>query len=209
VPGPDGKKRLRKYEFIVPYDRHPESHILAEFGLPAMIYENKSIPITPSPGIFEGPYMRAMIYNRKKDVAFRNYLYIPALATMGMEIPSKIQYPKNLQEYKVDGSSPEGKNCSRLSSGEHLRVVFSPPAEGDVLEICADSNDEYEVEVQYTDGRSEKLKVPIQQGDRLGRRILSLDNSERTSCVRAIIISPVVGDGNYAVGHVYVYKDNW
>ena len=42
VPGPDGKKRLRKYEFIIPYDKCPEALIVAKFGPPAVTYELES-----------------------------------------------------------------------------------------------------------------------------------------------------------------------
>ena len=127
----------------------------------------------------------------------------------GKELPSKIEYPRNLQMYKLEGAPSNSPGCSILSPGEHLRVVFNPPAEGDVLDICADGDDEYEAEVQYTDGHRETVKVPVQKGYGLARRILALDNPEGKSRVYAITIRPVAGDGKYSVGHVYVYKDNW
>ncbi len=202
-------KRLRKYEFIVPYDGLSERFITEKFGHPAKIYENPSISIRPVGGIFEGPVMRVMIYNRKSDIGFRNYLYIPMLILTKMPMPSRIQNPRNLQQYKLEGKVYNIQNCSVLSPGEYLKVEFNPPAEGDILEICAESNNIYEIEVQYTDGRKEKLQVPVQQGYGLSRRLLSLNNSEGNSQVSFIIIHPIAGEDKYVVGHVYVYKDNW
>jgi len=194
-PGQTGTPRLRKYEFIVPFQDCPPDRIIAKFG--------------PPESVFRGQGLVAMIYNRRTDVAFRNFLYIPVLRAMGIAPPSTVKSPTGLQEYKADGLPYNHPGCSLIPVNGSLDVVFDPPAEGDVLEVSADGNDEYEADVRYADGRSETLKLAVSSEAGLQRRFLRLSSLTGTPRVKGVTIRPVAGDGVHSVGHVYVYNDNW
>jgi hypothetical protein len=196
-PGQAGGQMLRKYEFIIPSRIFPSclpERIIARFGPPVA---------------YDGPAGQALIYNRKSDVAFRNFLHMPVILGMGMKPPSTIKSPANLQEYKKEGLPYDHPGCSIIPVGGSLEVLFDPPAEGDVLEISADNNDEYEAEVRYVGGRSESLKLPTVWENGMQRRFLSLSSSEGIPKVQGLTIRPLRGDGVYSIGHVFVYRDSW
>ncbi len=204
-----GRKRLRTYEFIVPYESFPEDVIISKFGPPADVYEDPSGLVEPGAGVYEGQAPRALIYNRPGDVAFRNYLYIPALAAMRMSPPSLILRPGNLQQYKADGTKRDAGGCTAVPVGDELTVTFSSPAAGDVLEICAAGDSQFEVHVHYTDGRSETLYIGAVRQEGLARRIMGLREAGPDSGIARIGLKAAAGnDGECIVGHVYVFRDN-
>jgi len=198
-PGPAGAYALRRYEFIVP-------HMIE---LPALLPERVIAKFGPPAAVYQGRTVMAMIYNRKSDVAFRNFLRTRILQEMGKLPPSTIKSPANLREYKPEGLPYDTAGCSIIPGGGRLDVVFDPPGEGDVLEISADNNDQYEAQVRYTDGRSETFNLPLVPENGLRARFLSLSSPQGLPKVQALTIRPLAGDGAYSVGHVFVYEDNW
>jgi len=216
------RPRLRRYEFIVPYSKFPAAAVVARFGPPAAVYGEAVVRTKPDPAIYEGPALQALVYDRKSDVAFHNFLYMPVIAETDAEPPSTVKSPPNLQKFKFDGLPTDYPGCSTIPAGGSLEVVFDPPAEGDVLEISADYNDEYEAQVRYLDGRSETLKLPVVPGVGLQRRFLLLSRGLPAAInrggdpslqgmpkVQGLTIRPISGDGAYSVGHVFVYQDSW
>jgi hypothetical protein len=209
VRDPDGRVRLRRYEFLVPYDKFQAVVALARFGPPAGVHEARVAPPHPNGAVFEGPRVRAMMYNRKSDLAFRNYLFIPVLAELGRGLPSHVKTPANLQIFKQEKPHYDDPNCSVIPRDGRLEVVFDPIAKGDVLEISADGNSEYAVEVRRDDGTVENLTAPSMKRPGMLRRFLPLSTLGGVPRVSGLTIRLVSGDGPNSIGHVFIYKDNW
>ena len=90
-----------------------------------------------------------------------------------------------------------------------LEVLFEPPAFGEVIEISADANDEYEIIVFSGSHRVAMLRAPAVPGcDGMQARYLLLPVHADERGVDKLLIRPVSGDGRCSVGHVFIYEDS-
>jgi len=123
--------------------------------------------------------------------------------------------PASLARPKPGGSAWDSASGGIIPATGELLVRFDPPAGGDLLDIAADNNDEYEVRFYGPDPGGNgappmaSLVVPKVTARGVRSRILPIPGSARNRPVARLVIRPVSGDGFYGVGHVFIYEDTW
>ncbi|MFB3787070.1 MAG: hypothetical protein ACE15F_11955 [bacterium] len=192
---PAGTGRYPEYQFIV-MDRMQKNRVLEEFGEPAFQQNCQGSEI--------------YIYNRRQDYKFRNFLR----ARVSRDLHAPVE-PASLAIPKPDGSGWDSASGGIIPATGELVVRFDPPARGDLLEISADNNDEYEVRLYGPDSGADgslplgTVRIPKVGARGLRARILPLPDSAQNRPVSSVVIRAVSGDGFYGVGHVFIYKDTW
>lgn len=192
---PGRKGRFPGYQFIVT-DRMQTNRILEEFGEPAFRQPCRGSEI--------------FIYNRQEDYRFRNYLR----SRLSRDLHAPVE-PASLALSKPDGAAWDTAAVGIIPATGELSVRFDPPALGNLLEIAADNNDEYEVRIYGPDREADdapllgSVVVPKVTARGLRSRILPLPESAQTQSVARVVIRPIAGDGFYGVGHVFIYEDTW
>jgi len=191
APAREGGK-FPKYDFILVT---PKTRNLVEsrFGEPAASEYCSGVEV--------------YVYNRESDVAFRNFLRAPALALVG-KAPHAPTMPASLSVYKESGTAWDAEGRVMIPADGELTAEFDTPAAGEVLEIAASGNDEYRVAFYLSDTLLDEMTAPAMEQDSLQIRYLLLPESLRKKPFNRLVIRPVGGDGDYSVGHVFVYDDS-
>ncbi len=150
------------------------------------------------------------VYNRKRDVAFRNFLRVPALMAADAEMPLSPHIPEALGSYAPNGTTWNSPGAITIPEGEELVVLFQKKVSGEVLEIAADGNDRYEV-LFFNDQMQVGDKVFVQNAvaTNLQVRYLLLPDSFHSNSFNRLLIRPVEGDGQHSIGHIFLYEDSY
>ncbi len=180
------------YTFIVT-NGLSKDQMLSRFGDPAIRYDCDGLKI--------------YVYNRQEDTAFRNYLR--TRVTDDYHAPAQ---PNRLQHPKKDGTSWDAKGNIVFDQNEEISVKFNPPAEGNLLELSADNNDEYDIELYSTSEKSDhlflgRITAPKVLLPGLQKRYVFLPESLKGHEISKLMIKPGRGDNHYSVGHVFIYED--
>lgn len=190
----EGSGQYPKYQFILT-EQLSKAEIEARFGQPAI---RKQCPGT-----------EIYIYNRKSDVAFRNFLRIPATIAAKVSVPSSILSPKSLRKYVPNGKRwNEPGNVIIPKNGE-VSVQLDPPVVSEILEIAADSNDDYVVNFFMDQTRLGQLTVPMIPKPGIQARYLPLPKSILGKPFNRLVVQPLQGDGAYSVGDIFFYNDSY
>jgi hypothetical protein len=182
-----------KYQFIMT-EHLSKPEIETRFGKPAIRKQ------CPGSEIY--------IYNRKSDVAFRNFLRIPATIAAKMPVPSSILSPKSLRKYARNGKPWNERGNVIIPKNGELSVKLDPPVVSEILEIAADSNDEYVVDFFRDETILGQLAVPRMPEQGIQARYLPLPKSILGKAFNRLVIRPLQGDGAYSVGDIFFYNDS-
>ena len=182
-----------KYQFILT-ERLSKPEIEIRFGKPAI---RKECPGT-----------EIYIYNRKSDVAFRNFLRIPTTIAAKVSVPSSILSPKSLRKYVPNGQPWDAPGNVIIPRNGELSVKLDPPVVSEILEIAADSNDEYVVDFFRNETILGQLTVPRMPQMGIQARYLPLPKSILGKPFNRLVVRPLQGDGAYSVGDIFFYNDS-
>jgi len=152
------------------------------------------------------------VYNRERHVAARQWLRLQASILTGQDRPPWMYRPLNSPPYTPDGTGLYSDETLLLEEGQEAEFPFNPPARGQILEVAADFNDEYNVSFWRGSkliGQAALLKV---WGHGLQARQIKLPPSLSRQPIDRITIQPRrasggYGDGQYGLGHVRIYSD--
>jgi hypothetical protein len=151
---------------------------------------------------FEG--LEVWVYDRAADIQLRHFAHGEALALLGR--PTSAAKPAFLADFHADGAPWTVDDPGVLPSDGRLRAVFDPPVRGDVLEVAADADDAYEVEVYDSTGAVGRVEVrAYPQRAHMQRRFLRLPES--LCDVARLEFRPCAGGGVHCLGHVVVHED--
>ena len=188
-----GSEQYPKYQFILT-NGLSKAEIEARFGKPAV---QKACPGT-----------EVYVYNRKSDVAFRNFLRLPATITAQQGIPLSILSPKNLRQYVFNGTNWNAPANVIIPKNGEVSFQVDPPAVSEILEISADSNDTYGVDFFMDKTLLGHLPVSTVPKPGMQARYLSLPESMLGKPFNRLVIRPQEGDGSYSVGDIFFYNDS-
>lgn len=195
---PEDKTTFPNYQFIIT-DRLQRKLIETRFGKPAHIERCTGMEI--------------YIYNRSEDWAFRNFLRQFFMKEEDSKTIFRPLDPRPLQRYKPIGIPWNQRDNIIMSEGRELLVHFPPQTTGDILEISADRDDEYEITFFHQWMGSnlvpvpETLHVPAGKGDGLDIRYVKIPNKAAAEPFAALRIIPAKGDHRYSIGHLFIYTD--
>lgn len=143
-----------------------------------------------------------LVYNRSTDVAFRNFLRIPALLANGLPLPSSVAATSLVNEWR-----PESTQAGPWLSSGPIQLTLQAPARGDVLELSTDSSVTLLVTLANERGERSELLVPpvAQQG--LRTRYLSVPPNLAHTPIQRITIQIAAEPAGFHLGHLFVYLD--
>lgn len=154
-----------------------------------------------------GHSIEIYIYDREDDVAFRNFLRIPAMLALGMDLPSSPVEPERLGSYTPNDTPRNSADTFVIPEGGDLIVRFDPPAAGSIMEIAADGDDTYTFELFMDDQGMGEMIAPPASKKGIQIRYLWLPDSARMKPIDRLVIHPAGGDDRYVLGHIYIYED--
>jgi hypothetical protein len=189
--GPNNR-HYPEYRFILTNELAHEQ-IRLRFGSPALRKECHGVEI--------------YIYDRKTDLSFRNFLRVPAVIASGEQMPISPTSPECLGQYKANGGAWDAPGNVIISDGGHVSVLFATPAIGESGEIAADE-DEYEMEFFNNEEAVGTLTVPTVPYRGIQARYVALPETIARKPFDRLVIRPLRGDGNYSIGHIFVYSDS-
>jgi hypothetical protein len=149
------------------------------------------------------------IYNRESDIAFRNFLRLPAYLALGRELPSSPVSPESLGIFKAEGASWDAPGNVVIPEDGRLVARFDPPVANEIIEIAADGDDEYLIHFLSGETLLGSLIVPLTSKPDIQIRYLRLPGSVRKKSFDRLEIQPTRGDGNYSIGHIFLYDDSY
>ncbi len=190
----EGSGQYPKYQFILT-NNLSKAEIEARFGKPSV---RKACPGT-----------EVYIYNRKSDVAFRNFLRLPATIADQQDIPSSILSPKSLRQYVPNGTKWDAPENFIIPKNGEVSFQLEPPVVSEILEIAADSNDTYLVDFFMDKTLLGHLPVSTIPEPGIQTRYLSLPKSILGRPFNRIVIRPQQGDGSYSIGDIFFYNDSY
>lgn len=192
-PGTPGSP-MRPYQFILVDEALSERKIIERFGEPAARYD--------------GATVHALIYNRRSDVAFRNFLRLPVLHRLHEDFGSRVRTPAELGLFRHDGFPVSYPGNVVVPPHTTLTVTFDPPAKGDVFEIAGEAGNSWEVEFFSGDRSAGSVRVGAVAGPEIQRRILFVPPEAAARGVSRIGIRSLREDAPSVLGHVAVYPDS-
>lgn len=183
----DRGRSYPRYDFVVAAEI-PRERIVARFGPPAASRACAGFEV--------------LVYNRSTDIAFRNFIRIPALAANDLPPPSMLAESARHNVWRPDGAPAE----SALSFGP-ATFSFEPPAQGDVLELSAEGGATLLVDVENNNGERATLTAAPIAGPGLRARYLPLPPQLSATPIRRLTVRDGDGRGDFHVGHVFLYLD--
>jgi hypothetical protein len=153
--------------------------------------------------------IEANVYNRESDIAFRNFLRLPAYIALGRELPSSPVSPESLGIFKPEGASWEAPGNVIIPEDGKLVARFDPPVANEIIEIAADGDDEYSIHFLSGETVLGSLIVPLTSKPDIQIRYLRLPEAVRNKSFDRLEIQPSKGDGHYSVGHIFLYDDSY
>lgn len=181
------------YRFILT-DRLLKADIEQKFGPPAVQQDCHGMEI--------------YIYNRESDVAFRNFLRIPAIIANGREVPLSLISPEGLRRYTPNGTPWNAPGTVIIPESGEVSFRFDSSVVSEILEIAAGHNDEYTVDFSMNETLLGSLLVPVIPGPGIQARYLSLPKSMLGKPFDRFVVRPLHGDGAYSIGHIFLYEDS-
>lgn len=180
-----------RYDFMVAADGQ-SAQITARLGPPAAKWAC--------------PGFTVLIYNRPTDLAFRNFLRIPALAANGRPPPSTLAESALHNIWRPAGTlvPPD----SALSSGP-VTLALQPLAQGNVLELAVDPAVALSIEFE-SENRERALLRAEPLADR-GAQVLYIPVPPQLSgsAIRHIRVWASDGRSDFRLGHLFLYDDAW
>ena len=191
IPGGNNAK-YPKYEFILVTPSTRQT-VAEKFGKPAAVEYCDGLEVH--------------LYDRKSDVAFRNFLRVPALMINDRDLPASPSSPEYLSLYKPDGSASSAPGNLEIPADGDVSIQFDPPARGEIIEFAADSDGEYLLHFLAKDKPIDTLTVPKGAGAGLKIRYLLLPESIKEEPFDTLVIHNLASVGATRVGHIFIYDD--
>ncbi len=189
LPPPGDPRSHARYDFIVP-SRFPPEQIARRFGAPAE-------------ADLCGP-LRVMLYDRDEDLAFRNFIRLPALLAAGRALPAKASSPPGMPRYVEEGLPVAEARTAFVEPGEPLLVSLERPTAGDVLEIAYAGSQPISVVARRSAGdERHALELPPKDAATMSIAYLALPGGPEALWDRFEIRS----DATASIGHLQVYPD--
>jgi hypothetical protein len=183
------------YDFLV--CRHEDQQQMVDhFGPPAAVEVGSNLKF------------RILIYNRRSDVAFRNYGRVAALHAAHLKLPRKIINHPVLNELKDDGCAWNSKGVIAIPPGRQLALNIAPPLGGDLLQIMTNARYEYQIEFRLGPSRVGSFQLPAMKVPGMRLQEIPLESITGGKPFDTIIITPPEGPGDYSVGTVIVLPDS-
>jgi hypothetical protein len=171
-----------------------ERKIIERFGEPAARYD--------------GDTVHALIYNRRSDVAFRNFLRLPVLHRLHEGFGCRVRTPGELGLFRNDGFPVSYPGNVVVPPRVTLTVTFDPPAKGEVFEMSGEAGGSWEVEFFTGERSAGVVRVGAVPGPGIQRRILFVPPGAAAGGVSRIGIRSLREDAPSVLGHVAVYPDS-
>lgn len=191
----NNRERFARGELSAGYPRYDffitgfftREELLARFGPPAQERLCHGVPV--------------LVYNRPGDLAFRNFIRVPALLDAGRAPPTEVLGLPEGNRWRSDGAA-----LPAPQPADALVLPFARPVRGDVLELSADGAHAFAVTLQTASGATYVAQVPQVLGPGCRARFVRLPRD-----LGAIIQATVrrsAGVGPAAVAHLFVYQDS-
>lgn len=174
--------RYPRYDFIL-LGFFNRAELLARFGPPAGERRCDGVPI--------------LLYNRPEDLAFRNFVRVPALVDAGRAPPTEVLGLPEGNRWR-----PDGDPLPAPQPTDALVLPFARPVSGDVLELSADGAHAFAVTLQTATGATHGVQVPPVPGAGCRARHVRLPRD-----LGPITQATVRKSAGAAVAHLFVYED--
>ena len=186
------------YNFIIVNDLD-QKRILDYFGEPALrkTFQGEKASLT------------AFIYNRKEDLALRNFLRKMVHTRSFRKFESKPVLYKDLQTPLPNYKGIDDGEIYPVPAKTGIEIEYDNPLIGDMIEISADANDTLTAQFFDQDNLIGEMEIPTAKGFFLQKRFLFLPQNIQNKPITKIKLMPTGDAAPYVLCHIFIYKDSF